>query len=79
VVTTDVGAHAEIVEARTTGELVAPDRPDLLSRALCDVLGDPFLLEAYGDAGWERYRSAFDVRRRAGLVGQLGARLGSAA
>lgn len=79
VVTTDIGARAEIVDARTTGELVAPGRTDLLSRALRDVLGDPFVLEAYGDAGWERYRSAFDVRRRAGLVSQIGARLGSAA
>lgn len=59
VVATAVGAMTDIVVDRVTGRLVPPDRPDLLTRTLRELLADPALRAGYGAAGQDRASSRY--------------------
>ncbi|HEX5535450.1 MAG TPA: glycosyltransferase family 4 protein [Actinomycetales bacterium] len=78
VIASDVGPRAEAVVAGTTGELVAPGDPRRWRDRICQLLQDPFRLEAYGDAGYERSRVGFAPARRAELILHLDERLAEA-
>jgi glycosyltransferase involved in cell wall biosynthesis len=75
VIASDVGPRAEAVVAGTTGELVAPGDPRRWRDRIIQLLQDPFRLEAYGDAGYERSRVGFAPARRAELMLHLDERL----
>lgn len=78
VIASDVGPRAEAVVAGTTGELVAPGDPRRWRDTILQLLQDPFRLEAYGDAGYERSRVGFAPARRAELMLHLDERLAEA-
>jgi glycosyltransferase involved in cell wall biosynthesis len=78
VIASDVGPRAEAVVAGTTGELVAPGDPRRWRDRILQLLQDPFRLEAYGDAGYERSRVGFAPARRAELMLHLDERLAKA-
>jgi glycosyltransferase involved in cell wall biosynthesis len=54
IVASRVGGIPEVVEAPTTGLLVARDRPDELAAALARLVADPSLRRAMGEAGRRR-------------------------
>ncbi len=62
----DTGAHADAVIDGTTGILVPPGRPDLLTRRLRDLLSTPMRLMAYGIAAADRAQSRYPWERLAG-------------
>jgi glycosyltransferase involved in cell wall biosynthesis len=71
-VSTPIGGIAEIVDGGSVGELVPPDRPDLLARVLATLAGNPARREWMRRAGIVRARELFDVRKNVGeLVKQF--------
>lgn len=65
VLTTGVGSRAEVVSPATTGEVVEAGDWRPLRRSVAALLDDPFKLEAYGDAGLERFLAVHTPQRRA--------------
>ena len=58
-VATTVSAIPELIRDGVTGLLVAPESPDELARALQDLIVDPGLRRALGDAGRARVAAEF--------------------
>ena len=75
VVASGDGSKAEVVSPATTGELVEPGSWRQLRRRVGSVLDDPFRLEAYGDAGLERYLAVHTPERRALVAEEVAARV----
>ena len=65
VVATSVSSIPEIVVDRETGLVVPPDDAEALTRAVADLLADPALARALGNAGRRRAESEFSVSRMA--------------
>lgn len=63
VVGTAVGGLLDTICPGRTGELVPPRRPDLLARALAELLADEDRRRAYGEAGRARAVSRYDHRK----------------
>lgn len=63
VVATEVGAIPEIVVPGGTGQLVPPNEPEALSRALSGLIGDPALRLAMGRQGRRRILEQFAFER----------------
>jgi len=63
VVASAVGGMLDTIADGVTGLLVPPRRPDRLGAALRALLRDPFLLQAYGEAGIDRARSRYSWER----------------
>ncbi len=59
VVALDVGAVAEMIDDGHTGFLVCPATPQLMASKLAQLVGDPELRQAMGDAGERRYREGW--------------------
>jgi glycosyltransferase involved in cell wall biosynthesis len=62
VVTTPVGAHAEVIEPERSGLFVPPGDAAALGAALARVIGDPTLRERLGAAARQRFIDRFDIR-----------------
>jgi glycosyltransferase involved in cell wall biosynthesis len=63
VVATDVGGTSEVVAKGVTGTLIAPEDPDVLAKALLNLLGDPATLVSMSLAARTRAERHFDVRQ----------------
>lgn len=63
VVAAAVGGLTDTVVDGVTGELVPPQRPDVLAGTLRRLLDDPAVREAYGVAGMDRARSRYSWDR----------------
>ncbi|NIH84204.1 glycosyltransferase [Amycolatopsis granulosa] len=63
VVAAAVGGLIDTVVDGVTGELVPPQRPEVLAATLRRLLGDPAQREAYGIAGCDRARSRYSWDR----------------
>ncbi|WAL63615.1 glycosyltransferase [Amycolatopsis cynarae] len=63
VVAAAVGGLTDTVVDGVTGELVPPQRPDVLATTLRRLLDDPAVREAYGVAGMDRARSRYSWDR----------------
>lgn len=61
VIATDVGGTRHLVEDHRTGRLVPPARPDLLAKALDDLLRDPEAAGASGRAGRAEAEARFRI------------------
>lgn len=59
VVATSIGGAKEIVEDGISGRIVPPRRPDLLARAIVEILSDRERARRMGAAGSERVRERF--------------------
>jgi glycosyltransferase involved in cell wall biosynthesis len=62
VVTTPVGAHAEVIEPERSGLFVSPGDTTALGAALARVVGDSALRERLGAGARQRFLERFDVR-----------------
>ena len=62
VVTTPVGAHAEVIEPERSGLLMPPGDVAALAAALARVIGDPELRERLRAGARQRFLDRFDVR-----------------
>lgn len=75
VVATDVGGNRELVVHQQTGILVAPQDPDVMARAMLELIQSPTKAAAFGAAGRERVEKNFClngvVERYADLYGEL--------
>ena len=60
---TAVGGLLDTVVPGETGELVPPRRPDLVARAVGDLLSDPDRRADYGEAARRRAVDLYDWRR----------------
>lgn len=67
VVTTDVGAVRELVEADVSGLVLEPLRPDLMAAAIEELLADAGLGSRIAAAGWRRAHDMFDLETLADL------------
>ncbi|WP_077801987.1 glycosyltransferase [Streptomyces sp. JHA26] len=63
VLATDVGGHRDSVADGATGRLVAPQDPDAIAEAACELLADGELRRRYGAAGRERVLTHYTWRR----------------
>jgi glycosyltransferase involved in cell wall biosynthesis len=61
VVAARAGGAAEIIQDGRTGRLVPPNRPDLLSRAVGELLSDPQARHRLATAGTTHARHAFSL------------------
>lgn len=59
VVATNAGPFTDVVLTGKTGELIPPDDPDALARALCALLDDPQRCLSYGAEGQQVARTRF--------------------
>ena len=75
VVTTPVGAHAEVIETGRSGLLTPPGDIAALSAALARVVGDPELREHLCSGARQRFLDRFDVRSYASSLARLHVRL----
>jgi peptidoglycan/LPS O-acetylase OafA/YrhL/glycosyltransferase involved in cell wall biosynthesis len=75
VVTTPVGAHAEVIEPEQSGLLTPPGDIAALSAALARVVGDPPLREHLRAGARQRFLDRFDVRSYAARLARLHAGL----
>ena len=64
VVATAVGGVPEIIEDGVSGRLVPPERPDLIARALSEVLMDANVYNRLAAQGKRRVEEAFSIRSR---------------
>ncbi len=64
VVATAVGGVPEVVDDGVNGILVAPSRPDLLAKAIEDLLGSPELREKLGQAGYLKVKTDFSFEEQ---------------
>jgi len=62
-VSTTIGGPAEVVKNGESGILVEPGRPELLARALAELLGDPERAAAMGRRGRERLDQHFSLAK----------------
>ncbi len=65
VIGTRAGGLPEVVDDGVTGLLVEPDDAPALADAIGRVLGDPQLAHRLGQAGADRVKAMFDIRRTA--------------
>lgn len=63
VVAPAIGIYRDAVTDGTSGTLVPPNRPELLTRRLRDLLANPMRLAAYGIAAADRARSRYAWER----------------
>jgi glycosyltransferase involved in cell wall biosynthesis len=63
VVASAIGGHRDTVVDGTTGVLVPPGRPSLLSRRIRHLLASPMLLEGYGIAAADRAQARYSWDR----------------
>ncbi len=75
VVTTPVGAHAEVIEHGKSGVLTPPGDIPALSSALARVVGDAALRERLRTGARERFLDRFDVRSYSSRLARLHVRL----
>jgi glycosyltransferase involved in cell wall biosynthesis len=75
VITTPVGAHAEVIEPGVSGILVPPGDIGPLTDALVSVIEDESLRRRLAKGARDRFLEGFDVRRYAARLGQLHAGL----
>jgi glycosyltransferase involved in cell wall biosynthesis len=75
VVTTGVGAHAEVIEPGKSGLLTPPGDSGALSEALAQVVGDPELRRRLRIGARQRYLDRFDVRSYSARLARLHVRL----
>jgi glycosyltransferase involved in cell wall biosynthesis len=75
VITTPVGAHAEVIEPEVSGLFVAPGDVPALAHALARVVDDESLRKRLGKGARERFLAEFDVRGYASRLTDLHARL----
>jgi glycosyltransferase involved in cell wall biosynthesis len=71
VVTTPVGAHAEVIEPERSGLLAPPGNVPALAAALARVVGDPELRERLRRGARQRFLDRFDVRSYASSLARL--------
>jgi len=71
VVSTSLVGIPEIVEHGRTGLLVPPGDPDMLSRAVLEILRDTKLQGAFGKRGRTRAEQFFDLRENVGKLRRL--------
>jgi glycosyltransferase involved in cell wall biosynthesis len=75
VVATDVGGVAEVVVNNVTGKLVPAQNPQLLAKAILELLGDKKLMSQLGIAGKQRVKEQFDpftrAKKMAGVYAQV--------
>ena len=71
VVATDLSGVPEIVLHERTGLLVPPGRPPELAAAIRRLVEDPALAERLAEEGRRHVAAHFDVRRQAGIMGDL--------
>jgi glycosyltransferase involved in cell wall biosynthesis len=71
VVTTPVGAHAEVIEPERSGLLAPPGNVPALAAALARVVGDPELRERLRCGARQRFLDRFDVRSYASSLARL--------
>ncbi len=71
VVTTPVGAHAEVIEPQQSGLLAPPGDVAALSAALVRVIGDPALRERLRAGARQRFLDRYDVRSYGVRLAQL--------
>jgi len=58
-IASDTAAIPELIDDRETGRLVPPERPQALTDALVELIGDPALRAQIGAAGERRVRTQF--------------------
>jgi glycosyltransferase involved in cell wall biosynthesis len=75
VVTTPVGAHAEVIEPGESGVFVPPGDIAALSAMLAHVVVDPSLRARLGMGGRQRFLDRFDVRSYSARLARLHVRL----
>gem|GEM_PF-477134 len=75
VVTTPVGAHAEVIEPERSGLLTPPGDVAALSATLARVVGDPALRERLRAGARQRFLDRFEVRSYAARLTRLHVRL----
>lgn len=71
IVATDVAGSNEVVIDGKTGFLVPLGRPDLLAGKIVELLEDPALARAMGEAGRERARQCFSEHRYVAEIAAL--------
>jgi glycosyltransferase involved in cell wall biosynthesis len=71
VVTTSVGAHAEVIEPERSGLLTPPGDIAALGAALARVIGDPALRKCLRAGARQRFLERFDVRAYASSLARL--------
>ena len=71
VVATALGGNLEVVQDGVTGLLITPSEPEVLTRALMRLLGDPVLAATIAKAGQEHVRNNFSFERLVLEVGKL--------
>ena len=64
-VASDLGGPRELIVPGETGLLVPPDDPEALADALAEVLSDPEVAAAMGEAAYRRARRLFDAQTNA--------------
>jgi glycosyltransferase involved in cell wall biosynthesis len=57
------GAIPEIIRDGVTGRLVPPKSPQKLSEAILEILKDPIKAKKMGEAGRERAKRLFDIKK----------------
>lgn len=75
VITTPVGAHAEVIEPEVSGILIPPRDAEALADALARVIDDEGLRRRLGEGARRRFTEKFDVRTYAERLIQLHAGL----
>jgi len=75
VITTPVGAHAEVIEPEVSGLFVPPGDVPALADALARVIDDDTLRKRLARGARDRFLAEFDVRRYASRLTQLHAGL----
>lgn len=71
IVSTDVGAIADVVQPGVTGELVEPGDAEMLTASLRRLVADPDTRTAYGRAAAALATRDHDARRNAERIGEI--------
>jgi glycosyltransferase involved in cell wall biosynthesis len=75
VVATSVGGIPECVVDGVTGRLVVPGKPEPLAAAIVDLLRNPTLRDAFGEAGRQRVTERFSTRSQVDRIEQIFSRM----
>ncbi len=68
---TAIGGNPEAVADRVNGRIVPGGDPAAFGAALAEMLADPAVLAAYGEAGHRRWRELFTAERMVGTTEAL--------